>query len=74
MIISKFRSPLRCQLRKPFRVDPADGCAVVPCREIRPPGAHGLHILPRAESERWQDAVGSPPDRYFTSHLSFHLR
>ena len=44
--------PLRCQLRKPFRVDPADGCAVVPCREIRPPGAHGLHILPRAESER----------------------
>ena len=44
--------PLRRQLRKPFRVDLADGRAVVPCREIRPPGAHGLHILPRAESER----------------------
>lgn len=28
------------------------GVPVVPYREIRPPGAHGLHVLPRAESER----------------------
>ena len=67
-------SLLRRQRPEPLPVDQAYGCGVVPRRQRAFHGTYGGHVLLRAEAQRRYHVVGAPPDRYFTSHRSFHLR
>ena len=64
----------RRQRPEPLPVDQAYGCGVVPRRQRAFHGTYGGHVLLRAEAQRRYHVVGAPPDRYFTSHRSFHLR